>query len=353
MTDWGASGRRDTYWAELVDPFTLDATGELDIVDGSCDVTYGYYTDHVYSGKVATIGGWQPGSLVRLWHRVEVDGDTVEEPLATMFVDKRPVKSIFGRDDTDLDCYSVLYRFSKDCFTSTYTVKKGTQVSTAIKSLVESRWGKLTIDSRTSTRTLNKDVSYENGSVMLTALNDLAGQINAEIMPDGLGNLVLQPYQAPKDKPIAYTFDAENSTYIAGYSRDDGTGESYNRALVFYSVSSGSPSTRRSVKDLPDTDPMSRQHIGMYKTIVSKLTDRVYTQAELDKLAQQLLDENKAGEDYIEIEHVGIPGLKVGDVVRYINDTDSPVPLDVNCIITEMNVSLKPGCMTKTKMRVV
>lgn len=353
MTDWGASGRRDTYWAELVDPFTLDATGTIDIEDGKCSITYGYYTDHVYSASVPAVEGYVAGSMIRLWHRVQVDDYDGSYPMATLFVDDRPSKSIFGRQDTSLSCYSPLYRFSKDCFTGDYKVAKNTVISTAIKKLVEQRWGIIDIDDNVSTKATGKDNSFECGSVMLNALNDMCGWCGAELLPDGWGHLRLQPYHEPKDKQPVFRFDATNSMYVSGYSRDDGFGDSYNRAMVFYSVSNGSPTTRRSVKDLPDTHPFSREHLGMFRTIVTKLTDRVYTQAELDKMASQLLANNAAGEDYIEIEHVGIPGINVGDVVEYENLVDGAQPIDVRCIITEMNVSLNPGCMTKTKMRVI
>ena len=69
-------------------------------------------------------------------------------------------------------------------------------------------------------------------------------------------------------------------------------------------------------------------------------------------IGQRYLDENGAV-DYITIQHVGIPGLQVGDVVRYINDADGSSPIDWLCMVTEIDMKLGRAAMCTSKLKVM
>ena len=75
-------------------------------------------------------------------------------------------------------------------------------------------------------------------------------------------------------------------------------------------------------------------------------------QEELTAKAQDFLTLHCGGAVYYEVEHAGIPGLRPGMTVRYVNDLDYSPGIDCLCVVSEMSIAeLSPMCMTKTKMR--
>ena len=69
--------------------------------------------------------------------------------------------------------------------------------------------------------------------------------------------------------------------------------------------------------------------------------------------AQRYLDENSGAYYSFQIEHAGIPGLRAGDVVRYVNRRDGSKDIDLRLQVAEMQMTLGPGCMCRTTLREV
>lgn len=353
MTDWGASGRTDYYRATLVDPFTLADVGDLDIVPASTSLTFGYYTDNAYSGSVEVVGRFSGACdyLVRLWQRTAVDGHDAERALATMFVDSSPRSMIYGKETTKLSCYSTLYRFTQDVCTSAYTAKAGERVQDLIRKLIQSRGGVCIIDGDLGDKALVKSHSYDIGTPLSNILNDMCGWISATLGCDEMGRITVTPYAEPRKRPATFTFDAGNSLYVPGIDVSDNKGEVCNISVAYYS---SSKKTIRKVAELPESDRYSFANIGRYIPIVTKLTDDSYaTDAKVQAEADRVLAENRGLVRNYEIEHVGIPDLRPGDVVNYLNDSDGIEPVQVTAMVVEMDFSLTPGQKTKTKLKEV
>lgn len=353
MADWGASGRRDTYRATLVDPNTLQDVEPLDIVPSGSSISYGYYTDNRYQGDITTLKPQENAAskLVRIYHKVEAGGTSIEQPMATMFVDANKLTAKYGVEESKLSCYSTMYRFTQDALLSDLNAKAGTSILGHIRKLVEDRHGILVVGEGVADRSLQQDHVVEIGTKVSTALSDMAGWINAQVGVDAMGHITIDPYVAPGDKDPAYSFTSRNSTYLPGISLDDGRGKVCNASLAYYTIEG---SSGRHVEFLPQSNPYSKESIGRTVPVITKMTDRAYTGEELRQIAKQKLDENSGAIRYLEIEHVSIPGLRPGDVVLYENDNDFASMLSVRAMVTEMQIKgLKPGCICRTKLKVV
>ena len=76
--------------------------------------------------------------------------------------------------------------------------------------------------------------------------------------------------------------------------------------------------------------------------------------ADLEDKARTYLNENSGEIRHYTIEHVSIPGLTVGDVVLYENDTDYDEPVSARCMIAQMDMrSLTPGAKCTTKLKLI
>ena len=73
--------------------------------------------------------------------------------------------------------------------------------------------------------------------------------------------------------------------------------------------------------------------------------------ADLLAIAQDYLSEHDAATRYIEIEHVGIPHLRAGDVVTYTNAKAGEMGLV--CEVTQMDITPGPLMLTKSKLKVI
>ena len=70
-----------------------------------------------------------------------------------------------------------------------------------------------------------------------------------------------------------------------------------------------------------------------------------------ERQANEYLNQHSASTRYFEIEHVGIPGLQVGDVVTYENSHDYSEPVYATCQVMQMDMDLGNGCMCTTKLK--
>ena len=172
--------------------------------------------------------------------------------------------------------------------------------------------------------------------------------------PDGY--VTVAPYRLPSEKAVSYTFEAgANCTYVAGYDYSTTRGEVVNRVVVYWSrekdEGDGWGLTSRVQVELPDESQCSYRRTGRHQSKLIQLDDPT-SDDEMRAIGQRYLDENGAI-DYITIQHVGIPGLQVGDVVRYINDSDGSTPVDWLCMITEIDMKLGRAAMCTSKLKVM
>lgn len=352
LVDWGRSGRIDEYECWLVDPFTLEDKSKVDIDADSSSITYAYYTDTQYSATIHVLDDLAKDSMLRIKHIVTIDGIRYGEEMGTFFVKSKSMDVRHGMVDRSMDCYSTLLRHSDDTLVRVHNYGPGDNVSGIIQEVVESDGGMLVFGPDAPTDRLHTmDIHWEIGHNKLDMIKTEASWINGEISATSHGEVQLDRYTIPSDRPDQWTFEAGvNCIYLPGFTSSEDEDDVYNRAHFYYSTDE---KTAYFFADLDPTHPYSYERIGRHVTYTEKLSEEV-TDEELGDKAVGFLQEHSGGAIYYEIEHAGIPGLKPGMMVRYINESDYTSRIDQRCLVTEMSISsLNPMCMTKTKMRAV
>ena len=366
LTDWAASGRYDSYRMTLADPFTLqDVTDCPDADFAGSSITYGYYTDNIAQATLALAdGSWVVDGrdmLVRVYHRVVCQGADIEECLGTFFVDDAPEVGRYGHTSTALSCYSTLWRFTQDVLVFDFYRDQGYNVIQAIRDIVEADGGLLRpMGGADESRTFGGWIIRELGMSRSEAITSIAGWIDHQIGVDDYGYITVAPYVRPAQRPVVYEFvNGENCVCLPGTTRTRDNSAPINRVVMYYSRESKDegdtlPLTDRVMLALDPTERYSYERCGRRRSEVVRLDDAI-THDQLEDKADTYLAENSGSSMVYEIEHVGIPGLRVGDVVRYSNDTDFGAPVDgCLCLVCDMDVAaLAPGMRTRTKLKVV
>lgn len=350
--DWGHYGRVDSYEVWTVDPFTLSEVAKVDFDASGSKVTWAYYTDTKATASIAVVDALAKDSMLRVKHTVNVGGVDYSEVMGTFFASSKSMDAVSGRISRSMDCYSALLRHQKDYLMTVHNYVPGDNVSGIIKEIVEADGGQVYFEQDAPTdRVHTMDMHWDIGQNKLEMINLLAGWINGQIGVTDYGQISLARYRAPSDKPVSWTFEAgANCIYLPGISTSEDEGDVYNRVICYYSTDEGEASYTAT---LDPAHPYSYERIGRHVTETIELNE-VAEQSELESKAIGSLEEHCGGAIYYSIEHAGIPNLRPGMVVRYVNEEDYTSRIDARCLITEMSVdALSPMCMTKTKMRTV
>ncbi len=381
--DWGAPGRTTRYYAKIVDPFTLiDTSEEIELDLDGTSITYAYESDnHMEATVTISEGdyhniisqGRTMDGMIRIYQTVTTGSFAGEFCMGTFYVSNLSNSSKYGITNRKLTCYGPMWAMTQDSTIFDFIRHPGDNCWDAMQYICTGgghdnghiRAG----DGFDTGRTHTIEIFFPLGTNRGEMLNTYAGWLNGELVTDMDGTIVARPYIDPWNRPIMYTFDEnEGCIYKAGIEFETNRDEPLNRVMAYFSRESKQddpskdnydpyPLSDSVYVDLPDSADYSFARCGRRRTEVLHVTDPC-SHEDLQAQAQRYLDENSHSNLYINVEHAGIPGLRVGDVVRYINSRDQyrtePGTFDNRCLVTEMRISkLSPFCMTQTKMRVI
>lgn len=358
--DWGASGRRDSYTFAAVDPFTLMEICPIEAVPDSCSLTFGFYTDNKAAATIAIPEAEWPkvrGNLVRVSHTVALPtGEDISEVLGTFFIDTADKETKTAIPMRRCSCYSTMWRLSQSALTADFVFHTGDYCIDGITRLMQGGGCIVSAGEGVSaTRAHTSDGRFALGSNRLECANTYAGWCGWIIGVDDFGAQTVDVYVPPANRAASYTFESgANCTYLPAI-KETSTGELYNEVLAYWSrekdPGDGFGLAGRAYAELDPANPYSYSSCGVRMTGVLQMREPV-SQADLQKAADDYLAEHDAAIRYIEIEHVGIPGLRAGNTVYYSN----PDSGDTNllCEITQMQINaLGPLCLTRSKLKVV
>lgn len=361
MTDWGMSGRVDSYSFSLVDPFSLVETGEkIDAEEGASTITWGVGTENVCSASLSLVGEDLGNRLVRVSHGILLPtGEQYQEVLGTFFVNSSRSKAVNKSVRQTCDSYSTLWRFTQDVLSTDIYKPRGYVVVDEAREIIEADGGKLVVmpgAHAEATHTMN--VWWTIGTNKGDLLTNLANWTGNEIGVNDLGFITWSPYIPPETRPVSYSFeDGVNCVYKSGYELDDNRSDAVNRVVAYFSSNEPQkdetplyPYSDSVTVDLPDYHPFSYSSIGRRATYALNVSQPC-SHSELESQATRYLYEHCGAQRFVTIENVGIPGLRVGQKVHYRNMHDSEEGVDGDYIVDQISMTLGPGAMCQTKLR--
>ena len=365
MIDWGTAGRIDTYDFFLVDPFTLGEIGRVDVDSKASTLDWGYETDNKLSGNLVLMNSVSRRNLIRVKHNLVIPGyEPITETLGTMFIENSGESAKFKKMEIGVNCYGTLWRHTQDTLAYDFARPKGYNIAQELKELIEADGGHITFAPDVNTnKTHTRNIFFEMNTNKATVLNTICGWAGWQADVDGDGYIAISNYVSPLDKPISFTFTAgANCIYVPGIEMEENTDDCVNRVVCYYQCQEYKDKQTiihadHVVRDLDSGFPMSYNNTGRHITEVLQYPnvskDNIPTKAQLTAYADDYLRNHRTYTRYLQIEHAGVPGLKTGDVVTYINDTDFEETYQTKAMITEMSMTLGLGGITQTTLKVL
>lgn len=363
--DWGASGRVDRYSTYTVDPFTLEEYDEVYLEESASSITYSYTSDNhmqatieLAEGDYTANGLGSQQRMIRIYDTVTIGSFSKRYCLGTFFVANLTNNSLYGRQQRSLSCYGPMYRFTQDYMAEDFIRSAGTNCIDNMQYIIQNHGGTMVLgDGVNPSQTHTVDVNIAVGFNLAEALNIYAGWLNDEIVSLMDGTLQLRQYVSPLHRSPVYTFEeGTNCVYLPGIEFEVNRDEPINRVIAYFSREQKQDDDPYPLSDschvnLAESEPFSYENCGRYRTQVMQVSEPC-SHEDLVAQAERALEEGSASTMCLNIEHVGIPWLRVGDCVTYVNNRDQGKANVTTGIIEEMAISsLSPLCMTKTKIR--
>jgi hypothetical protein len=308
--DWLSSDREDAFEYTRVNKAGEDVE-ILDIIQDGGQIDYNDLSSLKVSGSLPLIGKLDIGNdYVRVYSISELDGETVRIAHGT-FIPSVPSFTLTDKRSFDgplvtgtVKLYSLLQILEEYAVDKPYSVPAGTNAVGRAVTLVGSMG--LRVVSDNSTSLLKGTMSFDAGISYLEIINDLlkyAGFDTAEI--DGYGNVIFKTYQDPALlEPVVTFSDDDRSIFNPEVPYEFDMAEVPNKVIA---VVENQDTVMTAVAI--NADPMSRYSTVRREKVVTytENASQIETQAELNALAQRVLQEKTSAVESVEIEHSYIP----------------------------------------------
>jgi hypothetical protein len=239
-------------------------------------------------------------------------------PLGVFMLSKSSVRDqVGGSPSISLDCYDLSRKIRRAKFTDVYTVDTGTNLVTAIKSIVERTLPDVQYDTISSALTAPAPVVFDANTDPWEAVNTLASSLGCEALFDAYGRFVLAPPPDIDHLPAAnYSYVEGNGCTMLDLSVDYSDEPGYN-GVVFTGGSPGDDSApvRSIVWDTQTDSPT--YHLGPYGEVPTFVNDQnVTTQEDADAAAAAQLSNLLGFTSQLSVTATVNPALDCGDVVQ-------------------------------------
>lgn len=205
-------------------------------------------------------------------------------------------------------------------FETPYVIPAGTDLATAIRNLLDSRFPGLTYDFTTTTTTVPLTVFEEgdrSGDPWLNAV-DLARKGGMELFFNVRGQPTLRAVADPASAPIVWTHEPGPDSVIID-SANKLTSEDVRNVAIVSGEGTGVVSPVRSSREI--TDPSNPIYPGgpIGRRPVFLVSPLITTQAQADAASLALLQRQAGGGELLGFSAVGHPAHDAGDVVRVVS----------------------------------
>lgn len=200
-----------------------------------------------------------------------------------------------------------------------------------------------------TTKTARTSMVFLPGTTYLAAINsilDAAGFF--ALYADGEGILRSQAYDAPANRPVAYTFtDGDGSVFTPGVPVQMDWFSIPNRILAYSQETGDEPRLEAEAYNLDADDPLSITNRGYVDEVLEGV--EAADQSTLQAHADRALAERRGRGATFELEHAPLP-LMVNDRV----DLDyAGAGLQLPGVIQTLSIDCRPGALWKSSVRQV
>jgi hypothetical protein len=294
--------------------------------------------------------------LIKPWYCLTVDGVTYEIPLGHYML-LSPTKNLnTGNVSRKISGYDLLKALDQDKTLVSQTFSEGTNVVSAIESLLDSVGTWVIYNIEPSDETLSEDISYELGRSKLFIINSLLNMINYYPLWVS-GNGVYRGIPWSPTPNIAHIFEDNNrSLYEDNINLDVDYSDGYNIVKIIVNQLQQDTPPLEATLSMEDEGlaghPFSYTSIGRYVTKIFQ--SEAVSQDYVDLRARRELRKMLELEEAISYKHAyitprltdGIPWQ--GDAYRFKN-TD--LGLDYIYKIVKQSYKLTPGVSVKSIIR--
>lgn len=201
-------------------------------------------------------GLWPLGNELKLWSGIQFDDGTEELVPLGVFRIAKPIISEETEVSVSIEAYDRSRAVSRAKFTDTYTIRKGTNYSTAILNLIQSRlpWLDQSNYRFISTTHVTPQLVFTPEDDPWEMANNMASSLGMEVFFDGDGVCVLQLQSDPAHtQPVFEYHEGEDATLVS-LGRDLDDEEAYN-GVILTVENTDIPRPLRA--EVWDTDPSS------------------------------------------------------------------------------------------------
>lgn len=336
--------RRDTWQVDLLDRNDRTKTTRLQLTDGSLD--WSIFRAVPGSGSITlTLNHEQDQGVDWLHDRLRVTHHNGGQrtPMGVWLLSV-PGRDVDGPITTTTIGLSDKTELMNAPIGEWYTVPAGTNVVEHVIGIIEGR-GEHAISATESTQTLNTAQTWDpsEGVTWLQVVNDLLGLINYQTLwADMDGNLRLEPYLLPAQRPIVATYGQRATDLLMRPAWTD-EAELFDIPTGVRVHVEGDEDTPGFVgrADLPDSHPLSAAARG--REILRVERREAPSQMVAHDIAARLLVESTQVLRSVTVTHPVDP-TNLNDVVRHR-------PTGLTAAIVERTARMKIGAVVEDRIR--
>lgn len=205
--DWFASGIRNEFRYEMLDPWCRSSLGDLPVY--SCLISEGYHTDAKARAEIECDGSaYVENSAVRVWHTATLGAESATECLGTFVADTQSETLRHGASALALSMMHPLDKMATDCRCGDWGVSAGADIASFVRGRVEGSG--CTADIAQALEGSGKGFPsawvWEHGESTLAAIQSAADACGYQVGADAMGNVTFYPYVAPANRDAAFEF---------------------------------------------------------------------------------------------------------------------------------------------------
>ena len=345
---------KDAITGHRTESYRIDLLNQDDVMVAKLlGVTGGQFTFNVNApirggGSIDYLGekiDWNT-HRIQPWYQTSAGDEFQEWPLGVFLVATPDTEySDTGRAVT-LEMYDKTQILNDDQLPSTYQVAAGTNIITAVRTvLAEAGQTRTAIED--TDQVLANGMVWPAGSSRLRIINDLLQAANYfSIWADGDGVFRTGPYLAPSNRGISWAFqDDERSIYSPDFSHNFDTFNVPNRVVVI-GQSDGEEEAPVAVVEDTSGGPFSYQTRGRWITRTEE-GQEASDQAGLEAIAHRFLQEGQQVGSTFQIKHAPIP-LELHSAVAFRRGTEG---IDIQATVQTISYSMDVGALCSTTLR--